>query len=93
MDSNSFGILLTFPQIGDDKAPILVTDLESARSDPLERGVDVGEMRHKTPIGAIQVLVPGFHFSSYFQEYNFRGYGVANHEAQYLCCIAGRCSA
>ena len=30
----------------------VVTDLEAARSRLLERGVDVGEIRHKTPIGA-----------------------------------------
>jgi predicted enzyme related to lactoylglutathione lyase len=31
---------------------LVVTDLEAARSRLLERGVDVGEIRHKTPIGA-----------------------------------------
>jgi catechol 2,3-dioxygenase-like lactoylglutathione lyase family enzyme len=31
---------------------LVVTDLEAARSLLLERGVEVGEIRHKTPIGA-----------------------------------------
>jgi catechol 2,3-dioxygenase-like lactoylglutathione lyase family enzyme len=31
---------------------LVVTDLEAARSGLLERGVEVGEIRHKTPIGA-----------------------------------------
>ena len=31
---------------------LVVTDLEAARSRLLERGVQVGEIRHKTPIGA-----------------------------------------
>ena len=31
---------------------LVVTDLEAARSRLLERGVDVDEIRHKTPIGA-----------------------------------------
>src|SRR5262245_19435722 len=31
---------------------LVVTDLEAARKGLLERGVDVGEIRHKTPIGA-----------------------------------------
>src|SRR5215475_555928 len=31
---------------------LVVTDLEAARSRLLERGVNVGEIRHKTPIGA-----------------------------------------
>src|SRR5262249_29969681 len=31
---------------------LVVTDLEAARNRLLERGVDVGEIRHKTPIGA-----------------------------------------
>ena len=31
---------------------LVVTDLETARSHLLERGVKVGEIRHKTPIGA-----------------------------------------
>ena len=31
---------------------IVVRDLEAARSRLVERGVDVGEIRHKTPIGA-----------------------------------------
>ncbi len=31
---------------------LVVTDLEAARSRLLERGVHVGEIRHKTPIGA-----------------------------------------
>ena len=30
---------------------LVVTDLEAARSRLLERGVEVGEIRHKTPIG------------------------------------------
>jgi len=31
---------------------LVVTDLEAARRRLLERGVEVGEIRHKTPIGA-----------------------------------------
>ena len=31
---------------------LVVTDLEAARSGLLERGVEVGEIRHKIPIGA-----------------------------------------
>ena len=31
---------------------LVVTDIEATRSHLLERGVDVGEIRHKTPIGA-----------------------------------------
>ncbi|MDX6457115.1 MAG: hypothetical protein QOJ51_883 [Acidobacteriaceae bacterium] len=31
---------------------LVVTDVEAARSILLERGVEVGEIRHKTPIGA-----------------------------------------
>src|SRR5206468_11611082 len=31
---------------------LVVTDIEAARSRLLERGVQVGEIRHKTPIGA-----------------------------------------
>src|SRR6516165_1562126 len=31
---------------------LVVTDLEAARSRLLERGVEVGDVRHKTPIGA-----------------------------------------
>jgi catechol 2,3-dioxygenase-like lactoylglutathione lyase family enzyme len=31
---------------------LVVTDLAAARSRLLERGVDVGEIRHKTPVGA-----------------------------------------
>jgi predicted enzyme related to lactoylglutathione lyase len=31
---------------------LVVSDLEAARSRLLERGVEVGEIRHKTPIGA-----------------------------------------
>ena len=31
---------------------LVVTDLETARNSLLERGVEVGEIRHKTPIGA-----------------------------------------
>ena len=43
---------------------LVVIDLEAARSCLLERGVNVGEIRHKTPIGAWDVgfapgLVPG----------------------------------
>ena len=30
---------------------LIVTDIEAARSRLMERGVDVGEIRHKTPIG------------------------------------------
>ena len=32
-------------------AYLVVTDLAAARSRLLERGVDVGEIRHKTPVG------------------------------------------
>src|SRR6185295_2887586 len=31
---------------------LVVTDLQAARSRLLERGIEVGEIRHKTPIGA-----------------------------------------
>ena len=31
---------------------LVVTDIEAARSRLVERGVEVGEIRHKTPIGA-----------------------------------------
>jgi catechol 2,3-dioxygenase-like lactoylglutathione lyase family enzyme len=31
---------------------LVVTDIEAARTRLLERGVEVGEIRHKTPIGA-----------------------------------------
>jgi len=31
---------------------LVVTDLEAARNRLIERGVDVGEIRHKTPVGA-----------------------------------------
>ena len=31
---------------------LIVTDIEAARSHLVERGVDVGEIRHKTPMGA-----------------------------------------
>jgi catechol 2,3-dioxygenase-like lactoylglutathione lyase family enzyme len=31
---------------------LVVTDLEAARNRLLEHGVDVGEIRHKTPVGA-----------------------------------------
>ena len=31
---------------------LVVTDVDAARSDLLERGVDVSEIRHKTPVGA-----------------------------------------
>jgi len=31
---------------------LVVTDLEAARSRLLERGVEVGEIRHKIPVGA-----------------------------------------
>ena len=31
---------------------LVVTDIEAARSRLIERGVEVGEIRHKTPIGA-----------------------------------------
>jgi len=34
------------------KVYLVVSDLEAARSRLLERGVEVGEIRHKTPIGA-----------------------------------------
>ena len=33
-------------------ACLVVTDLEAARTQLLERGVEVGDIRHKTPIGA-----------------------------------------
>ena len=39
---------------------LVVIDLEAARSCLLERGVNVGEIRHKTPIGAWDVgFAPG----------------------------------
>jgi predicted enzyme related to lactoylglutathione lyase len=31
---------------------LVVTDIEAARNQLLERGVEVGDIRHKTPIGA-----------------------------------------
>jgi catechol 2,3-dioxygenase-like lactoylglutathione lyase family enzyme len=31
---------------------LVVTDLEAARNSLMERGINVGEIRHKTPIGA-----------------------------------------
>lgn len=31
---------------------VVVTDIEAVRSQLIERGVEVGEIRHKTPIGA-----------------------------------------
>jgi catechol 2,3-dioxygenase-like lactoylglutathione lyase family enzyme len=34
------------------KVYLVVTDLEAARSGLVERGVEVGEIQHKTPIGA-----------------------------------------
>jgi predicted enzyme related to lactoylglutathione lyase len=34
------------------KVYLVVTDIEAARSRLLERGVEVSEIRHKTPIGA-----------------------------------------
>ena len=40
---------------------LVVTDIEAARSHLVERGVDVGEIRHKTPIGAWDGgFAPGF---------------------------------
>jgi predicted enzyme related to lactoylglutathione lyase len=33
---------------------LVVTDLETSRSRLLERGVEVGEIRHKMPIGALE---------------------------------------
>jgi catechol 2,3-dioxygenase-like lactoylglutathione lyase family enzyme len=42
-------------QFGTGPAPagyLVVADLASARAELLERGVDVSEIRHKTPVGA-----------------------------------------
>jgi len=38
---------------------LVVTDLAAARSRLLERGVEVSEIRHKTPIGAWEGFAPG----------------------------------
>jgi hypothetical protein len=43
---------LTDASVGSPRNLYVVTDLEAARSHLLERGVEVGEIRHKTPIGA-----------------------------------------
>jgi catechol 2,3-dioxygenase-like lactoylglutathione lyase family enzyme len=48
--SIEFGIGLTDAAVGSVRMPTLVvTDLEAARAELLERGVEVGEIRHKTP--------------------------------------------
>jgi len=44
-----------------DKVYLVVSDLDSARRHLLERGVDVSDIRHKTPIGAWDGgFAPGF---------------------------------
>jgi catechol 2,3-dioxygenase-like lactoylglutathione lyase family enzyme len=51
--SIQFGNGLTDASVGSLRSIYLVvTDLEAARSRLLERGIEVGEIRHKTPIGA-----------------------------------------
>lgn len=51
--SIQIGIGLTDARVGSLRnVYLVVTDLEAARNRLLERGVDVGEIRHKTPIGA-----------------------------------------
>jgi catechol 2,3-dioxygenase-like lactoylglutathione lyase family enzyme len=51
--SIQFGNGLTDASAGSVRnAYLVVRDLEAARSRLLERGVEVGEIRHKTPIGA-----------------------------------------
>jgi predicted enzyme related to lactoylglutathione lyase len=51
--SIQFGNGLTDAPVGSLRSIYLVvTDLEAARSRLLERGIKVGEIRHKTPIGA-----------------------------------------
>jgi hypothetical protein len=51
--SIQIGIGLTDAPVGSLRSVYLVvTDIEAARIRLLERGVEVGEIRHKTPIGA-----------------------------------------
>lgn len=51
--SLQIGIGLTDAQAGSLRnVYLVVTDIEAARNRLLERGVKVGEIRHKTPIGA-----------------------------------------
>ena len=51
--SIQFGNGLTDAPVGSLRSIYLVVaDLEAARSRLLERGIEVGEIRHKTPIGA-----------------------------------------
>lgn len=51
--SVQFGLGLTSAPAGSLRNVFLVVpDLEAARSRLLERGVEVGDIRHKTPIGA-----------------------------------------
>lgn len=51
--SVQFGIGLTEAPVAPlQNIYLVVTDLETARSRLLERGVKVGDIRHKTPIGA-----------------------------------------
>ena len=51
--SIQIGIGLTDAPVGSVRnVYLVVTDIEAARNRLLERGVDVGEIRHKTPIGA-----------------------------------------
>jgi catechol 2,3-dioxygenase-like lactoylglutathione lyase family enzyme len=51
--SIEFGIGLTDAPAGSVRqTTLVVTDLVAARQELLERGVDVGEIRHKTPVGA-----------------------------------------
>ena len=51
--SLQIGIGLTDAPVGSLRnVYLVVTDLEAARTGLLERGVEVGEIRHKTPVGA-----------------------------------------
>jgi catechol 2,3-dioxygenase-like lactoylglutathione lyase family enzyme len=59
--SIQIGIGLTHAPAGSVRNTYLVvTDLEAARSQLLSRGIEVGDIRHKTPIGGWQGrLAPG----------------------------------
>jgi catechol 2,3-dioxygenase-like lactoylglutathione lyase family enzyme len=51
--SIQIGMGLTDPPAGSLRnVYLVVTDLEAARKRLLERGVSIGEIRHKTPVGA-----------------------------------------
>ena len=53
MSDRSRGMALqTQPAYSLRNVYLVVADLEAARSRLFERGVEVGEIRHKTPIGA-----------------------------------------